>query len=251
MREQLERFLSWLLEARWFPEVDLKEKARLRSTLKMLRWILARMRRFSKEIPDARLARGLAEWESYAASTSEIAKQHIRTAPHIHISRTNKGSFEIAERLMCGLLIIRRLHPRRSAYEEVQRLLADPAQLPYLITVSEADVRALRDGTIYRPVTASEGHYLREGRDIPLRRYPINVKAIQSSVARLEEQIATGKASTPLATLHSLYAEYLWSQKGQAGFSDAEDAMLRALIPTEADRKGRNPSGKPAHSSGS
>ncbi len=107
MQERLEQFLSWLLDARWFPEADLKEKARLKSTLNKVGRILARMRRFSKEIPDARLARGLAEWESYEASTAEIANPHIRAAPHIHISKAHKGSFEIAERLMCATLILR------------------------------------------------------------------------------------------------------------------------------------------------
>lgn len=31
---------------------------------------------------------------------------------------------------MCAVLIIRKLRPRVGAYEEVQRLLADPSQLP-------------------------------------------------------------------------------------------------------------------------
>jgi hypothetical protein len=138
------------------------------------------------------------------------------------------------------ILIIRKLHPQVSAFEEIQRLLADPTLLAYPITVSEEAIRELRAGTINRPITASELNYLNEGRDIPMRRYSLSIKALQSSVGRLQKRIEAGKQSDQVAILHKLYAEYLWSQKGQAGFSDAEAAMLNALVSTEADRRGRN-----------
>jgi hypothetical protein len=240
VQERLERFLSWLLDARWFPETDLQEKKRRKSELKKLRRILSRMRAFSQGIPDVRLARGLAEWQAYEENLVALVTQHVRSAPHISIGGSSKGSREIAERLMCAALILRKLRPRGSAYEEIHRLLADPSLLPYPITVSEEAIQELRSGTIDRPLTASEWNYLREGRDIPMRRYSISVKAIQSSVARLEKQLGSAKHSAQRAILHTLYAEYLWSQKFQAGFSDAEAALLNALVPAEADRKGGN-----------
>ena len=101
--------------------------------------------------------------------------------------------------------------------------------------MSEEAVQELRSGTINRPLTASELNYLREGRDIPMRRHSVSVKALQSSVARLEKQLGPAKQSAQRAKLHMLYAEYLWSQKFQAGFSDAEAAMLNALVRAEAD----------------
>ena len=130
VQERLERFLSWPLDARWFPETDLREKARRKNELKKLRRILARMRAFSEGIPDVRLARGLAEWQAYEENLVALVKQHVRSAPHISIGGSSKGSQEIAERLMCATLILRKLRPQGSAYEETQRLLADPPRYP-------------------------------------------------------------------------------------------------------------------------
>jgi hypothetical protein len=102
MQERLERFLTWLLDARWFPETDRQKKKRLESGLRKVRRIVARMRTFSKGIPDVRLARGLADWQAYESSTAALVKAHFRSAPHTHISSSAKGSWEIAERLMCA-----------------------------------------------------------------------------------------------------------------------------------------------------
>ena len=239
MQEQLERFLSWLLDARWFPETDDEEKRRLKSELRRIRRILGRMQAFSKGIPDARLERGVAEWRSYESNLAALAKQPARSAPHVHIGSFTKGSPEIAERLMCAVLILRQVRPDVSAYQEIQRLLADPSQLPYPITVSEEAIRELRAGTPRRPVTASEWHYLREGRDIPMRRYWRSVEALESSVARLEKRLKPDKRSGQRSILHQLYAEYLWSQKFQAGLSDDEAAMLNALVSTDMGHRGR------------
>ena len=186
-----------------------------------------------KGIPDVRLERGAVEWRSYESNLATLAKQPARSAPHLDVGSFTKGSPEIAERLMCAVLIVRKLRPEVSTYQEIQRLLADPSQLPYPITVSEEAIQGLRAGTLRRPVTASELHYLREGRDIPMRRYWRSVKALQSSVARLEKQLKADKRSAQLAILHKLYAEYLWSQKFQAGFSDDEAATLNALVSTD------------------
>lgn len=119
---------------------------------------------------------------------------------------------------MCAVLIIRKLRPQVRAYEEVRRLLADPDLLPYPIRASEETIQELRAGTLRRAVTAGEVYYLREGRDIPMRRYGRSAKALQSSVARLEKEFKVDKIAAQLGALHYLYAQYLWSQKGQAGF---------------------------------
>jgi hypothetical protein len=212
VRERLEHFLSWLLDARWFPGTNLQEKQRLNSELKKLRRVLTRMRALSQGSPDVRLQRGVAEWQSYESSLATLAKQHYRSSPHFHTGGPSKGLPEIAERLMCATLIIRKLRPHGSAYEEIQRLLADPSLLPFAITVPKEVIQKLRAGIINRPVTASELSCLNEGRDIPMRRYSISLKAIQSSVARLQKRIDAGEHPPQLTILRTLYAQYLWSQ---------------------------------------
>ena len=69
------------------------------------------MEAFCKDIADLRLKRGLAEWRSYESSIAALVKQPLRSTPHIRTGGTTKGSPEIAERLMCAVLIIRKLHP--------------------------------------------------------------------------------------------------------------------------------------------
>lgn len=234
MRERLERFLSWLLDARWFPETDAQEKTRLKGELRGIRRILARMQAYSERIPDARLQRGLAEWRRYESNLAASAKLPRRRAPHFRIDDSStKGSPEIAKRLMCAFLIIRKLRPKVGAYQEIQRLLADPSQLPCPIAVSEKTIRELQAGTLRRPGTPSELHYQREGRDIPMRPYWRSVKALESSVARLERGLKADKRSDQLKILHDLYFEYLLTQKFQAGFSNDEAAMLNALVSTD------------------
>lgn len=235
VHERLERFLSWLLDARWFPETDLKEKARRKSELKKLRRVLSRMQEFSQGIPDVRLQRGLAEWAAYEENLVALAKQHVRSAPNTSIGDSSKSSREISEQWMCAKLILRKLHPQASAYEEIQRLLADPSLLPQPITVSDEAIEELRSGTISRPLTASELNFLREGQDIPMRRYSVSVKAIQSRVARIERELGPNKQSAQRAMLHQLYPQYLWSQKFQSGYSDDEAAMLNDLVPGPGD----------------
>lgn len=61
VQERLKRFLSWILDARWFSETDMQEKTRRRSELKKLRRILERMKEFSEGNPDVRLQKGIAE----------------------------------------------------------------------------------------------------------------------------------------------------------------------------------------------
>jgi hypothetical protein len=179
------------------------------------------------------------DWQAYETKLATFAEQHYREAPHFEGGSSSKRLWEIPERLFCATLILRQLRPRESAYEEIQRLLADPTQLPCPVTVSVEAKQELQAGTLRRPLTASELNYL-EGRDIPMRRYSISVKAIQSTVGRLQRQIDACTYSSQLAILRNLYARYLWSQKGQAGFSDAEDAVFRDLVRAEEARMGRN-----------
>jgi hypothetical protein len=240
MQEQLERFLSWLLDARWFPETNRQEKERFKNQLMQLDRILTRMKAFSEGIPDVGLQRGVEDWQAYRTKLATFAEQRYRKAPHFEGSSPSKRLWEIPEQLLCATLILRYLYPRGSAYEKIQQFLADPTQLPYPVTVSEEAKRELEAGTFNRTMTASELNYQREGRDIPMRRYSISVKAIQSSVERLQKEIEAREYSSRLAILRMQYARYLWSQKGQAGFSDAEDAMLRNLVAAEEARKDRS-----------
>ncbi len=240
VQEQLERFLSWLLVPRWFPETNRQEKERLKTQLKKLDRIMARMKAFSEGIPDVGLQQGVEAWQAYRDRLATFAEQHYRKAPHFEGGSPSKRLWEIPEQLLRATLILRYLHPRESAYERIQRFLADPAQLPYPVTVSEEAKRELEAGTFNRTMTASELNYLQEGRDIPMRRNTISVKAIQSRVERLQKQIDARKYSSRLSILQKQYAYYLWSQKGQAGFSDAEDATFREVVSTDEARRGRS-----------
>ena len=235
VREQLERFLSWLLDVRWFPEVDSDERRRHRTELRKLRRILARMEAFTKGVRDMRLDRGLAEWRNYEGTLASLAAQHVHRAPHMKISGGPKGSPEIARRIMCAVMIIRKLTPDVSAYAEAQRLLADPTLLPYPITVPKEVIQKLRAVTIGRPTNPSELSYIQTGRDIPMRPYSLSVKPLESAVHRLREQIEAGKEFSYYKALEKLFAEYLWSQCGRAGFSEAEAEMLSSLISAESE----------------
>lgn len=97
-QEELQCFLSWLLDARWFPETDLHEKKRLKGELRKVRRIVKRMEAFSQEIPDIRLQQGVAGWKSYEVTLAALVKQQLRTAPHISTGGFTRGSPEIAER---------------------------------------------------------------------------------------------------------------------------------------------------------
>jgi hypothetical protein len=72
-------------------------------------------------------------------------------------------------------------------------------------------------------------------------------------VALLEKQIEANKRPAPIAILEGLYSEYLWSQKLRAGFSSAEVAMLRTLVPADGAGRGGTNRGDlqvpPGHSS--
>lgn len=236
VHEWLEHFLSWLLDARWFPKTDEDEKKRLKADLRSVRRILKRMEAFAKRIPDTRLRQGIDLWKNYESTLSALVKQPLRTAPHISIGGNKKGTPEIAERLMCAVLILPKLRPKVGVYEEIQRLLVDPSLLPRRITTSEEAIQALLAGTLDRPPTGYELHCAQLGRNIAMRPYWASVKALQSSVARLEKELkkfAPNKASAQRVILHRLYGEYLWSQKGQGGFSNEEEAMLNALASPE------------------
>ena len=63
-----------------------------------------------------------------------------------------------------------------------------------------------------------------------MRPYNLSVAAIQSSVSRLKRRIREAGHLAYYAILERHFAEYLWSQRKQAGFSDSEADMLRALV---------------------
>lgn len=171
-------------------------------------------------------------WQAYEARVIVLARQHIRSSPHTSIGDSSKASREISERLMCATLIVRKLYPQVNAYEEIQRLLADPSLLPFPIIQSEEAIQARAgNGT----GMASELRYLRGARDIPIRQYWLSVEAIQSRVERLKSQLGPNKQSAQRAMLHQLYPQYLWSQKFQSGYSDDEAAMLNDLVSGEGD----------------
>src|SRR5579863_2474619 len=118
--ETLGRFLSWLLDARWFPERDNDEKRRVKAELTAARRIIRQMEAFSSKHPDGRLRRGLAEWKNYEESTAQLAKTNVRRAPQTKISGGGPAETEIAERLLCAALIIPKLWSGVSIYAKMR-----------------------------------------------------------------------------------------------------------------------------------
>ncbi len=239
--EVLGRFLSYLLDARWFPVRDGEEMRALKAQVREVLRIVRRMEAFSRKYPDGRLEKGLAEWENYLQTTAQIARQSVSRSPHMKTSRAGNAETEIAERLLCASLIIPMLWPDGGIYTKLQELLAQPEKLPYIITVTPERAKELRARKPGTPVTASEWHYLQNGCDIPLRRYSKSEKTLQSAVKRLQDKIRKRLHFDHYKTLEWLYGLYLWSQKGQSGFSDAEAQMLRSLVPTDRTGNGSPP----------
>jgi len=147
----------------------------------------------------------MAEWRNYESTLAELANQTIRREPHSQITAWGKGSPEIARKHLCAVLIVRKLYPDRGAYKEVQHRLANPILLPDPF-----------------------------GWSFPMRRHFASAKALQSSVMRILEKRGTCDFMGELKTLEILCSEFQWCHRGQAGYSDAEEEMLRALIPPDA-----------------
>ena len=231
-RERLERFLSWLMDARWYPQTDTEEIKRRRAELRTFRSILARMRAFSSGKPDVRLQRGLAEWENYGQSLTILAMQHVRRAPDMQTSPLGKAETEIAERLVCATLVIAKLWPGESVYGRMRRLLAEPATLPRLITLADDRAKNLRRPNGRRLLTALQAKFVETGEEMPLRPYSRSEKALQSCVGRLKARINAGMHFSYSQLLERLYSQYQWSQWAKAGFSEAEAEMLRSIVPS-------------------
>ena len=233
-QERLESFLSWLLDARGFPETDHDEIKRRKSVLKSLRAILHRMEAFRMENPDVRLQEGVAKWQDYERMLAQLAKQHVRRAPNMQTCRVDKGETEIAQRLLCATLIIPRLWPGAGIYGKMQRFLAEPASLPRLPTAGKDSIKELRTPDGNPASSALQAYFAETGKEMPLKPYSKSEKTLQSCVRRLEKKIEAGLHFSRSQLLGSLYGQYLWSLYGQPGFSEAEARMLRSLVPLES-----------------
>lgn len=207
-KELLTRFLSWALDARWFPTTDHSVKRENRSALRTLRGILKRMEKFVRRFPDQRLRRGLAEWKSYEETLTSVARSTIRRSPVMQTTSINsKTDTIIATRLLCASLIIARLWNGEAIYARMKHFLADPSKLPY--------------------DTANKGC-----KDVKPVRYSRSEKALQSMVQRMRRTIKLRRSSfhNDLEVLESVYGQYCWLNLGQSGFSDSEKRILCSLI---------------------
>ena len=237
-QERLEGFLSWLLDARWFPETDHDEIKRRKSDLKSLRAILRRMEGFSKEKRDVRLQEGVAKWQDYERTLAQLAKQHVRRALDMQTCPVDKAETEIAERLLCATLVIPKLRPGAGIYGRMQQFLADPASLPRLPRAAEGDIKELRTPDGKPASSALQAYFTETGKEMPLKPYSKSEKTLQSCVRRLEKKIEAGLHFSRSQLLVSLYGQFLWSLFGQSGFSEAEARMLRSLDPLESGPDG-------------
>lgn len=233
VHEALGRFLSYVLDARWFPERDTAEKQYVKAELLAVRRIIRRMEAFSQRHPDRRLERGLSDWKDYEQTTAQLAKATVRRSPYTKISDEERAEIEIAERLLCATLIIPKLWPNVSVYDKMRDLLAEPNSLPHVATGAEDSTKGLTTLHGKRLYTAAEVHYMLTGQEMPLRRYRRSNKALQSCVRRLQKKIEAYLHPDSFAILGKLYAEYVGTQWAQAGYSEAEAQMLRSLIPAE------------------
>lgn len=232
-RECLDGFLSWLLDARWFPETDHDEIRRRKTELKALQAILRRMKAFSKGKLDVRLQEGIARWQDYETTLVQLAKQRVRRSPDMQTCREDKAETEIAERLLAATLIIPKLWPCAGIYGKMQQFLARPASLPRLPRAAEGNIEQMRTPDGKPAMSALQAYFKETGKEMPLKPYSKSEKTLQSCVRRLEKKIEAGLHSSHLQLLEILYGRYLWSLYGQPGYSDAEARMLRSLVPPE------------------
>lgn len=209
---ELKKFLSWLLDARWFPETDRDYKRRIKADQKKFLGLLRKMEAYGENHPHILLARGLADLKEYGKSFAELLKGYCRTSPVTNISSSEKGQPEVASRLLCAKLIIERLGHHGSVYREMQRLLESPDSLPYPATGPKTDVR---------------------GREIRARPLRMEIKALEGAVARMEHEIKDRKPFrfSVDVILKRLYQEYLWdTRQWRLELSDLEAEMLTSLL---------------------
>jgi hypothetical protein len=185
VRGVLERFLSYLLDVRWFPERKYDEELRVKAKLRCLRRIIRQMEAFARNDP----VEVGPDWKSYERNLAEVAKNAIRRAPQMKASGPRRGETAIGERLLCAALIVPELWPRESVYGKIQRFLAEPSTLPHVVTLAEDNTKELRtpEG---RPVfTPLQIHLKLKGEEMPLRPYYMSEKGLQTRVARLRDKL--------------------------------------------------------------
>lgn len=217
---RLKRFLSWLLDARWFPEIDdsiEKMKNENRAALRRLRSILKRMETFARQYPDGRLDRGLVEWRSQEQILAGIARSTIRRSPVMQITSQSKAERTAALHLLCASLVIAKLWPGESVYRKMTRFLADPSTLPF--------------------DTAQAGC------DLPRRPLHTTEKALQIMVRRMRRDMKAGRSALrdDFAMLGWVYGDYCWLSLGKPGYGDSEKQMLLSLV--AQDRNARQVEG--------
>ena len=206
-KADLMRFLSWLLDARFFPETDHSVKDENRAELRRFKGILKRMEGFVQDVPDERLKRGLAEWKSYEPVLKSMARQTVRSSPIMQITSVNtKANKTVALNLLCASLIIAKLWPGEDIYRKMKQFLPEPAKLPY--------------------------DTFQSGRQIDRRPDHKSEKALQSSVQRIRGKIKARRTAfvNEVEVLHHIYGLYRWTSMGKAGFSDSEKEMLSSLV---------------------
>lgn len=199
----LKRFLSWLLDARWFPETDQAIKNGNRAALRQLRSILKRMESFAHQFPDGRLARGLAEWRSQEQILADICRRTIRRSPVMQISSESKAATTTASHLLCASLVVANLWPGEGVYRKMVELLRDPSTLPY--ETAQAGCKVSR------------------------RPFYITEKALQTMVQRMRREMKA-ISRDDFHALGSVYGAYCWLSLGKAGYSDSENRMLASLV---------------------
>ena len=206
-KADLMRFLSWLLDARFFPETDHSVKNKNRAELRRFKGILKRMEGFVEDVPDERLKRGIAEWKSYEPVLKGMTRQMVRSSPIMQITSVNsKANQTVALNLLCASRIIPKLWPGEDIYRKMKQFLAEPAKLPYDTAQS--------------------------GRQIERRPYHMSEKALQSSVQRIRGKIRARRTAfgNEVEVLEQTYGLYRWTSMGKAGFSDSEKEMLSSLV---------------------
>lgn len=218
--DRLERFLCWLLDARWFPTNNggiEKAKKEARARLRTLRAIIRRMETFVRRTQQDQLQHSLAEWKTYANTLQDICATTIRRSPTMQTGSRRKRETVIAERLLCAALVIPKLWSDGSTYSKMKELLEDPGKLKY-DTASQSYINLCQH---------HQGQYC-----IQLVRYGRSEKALQSLVQRLRTNIRHRHSPyrDDLEVLHHVYGQYCWQSLGTSGFTDSEAHMLASLV---------------------
>ncbi len=209
---QLEQFLYWLLDPRLFPETVEEDKKRTRSSLERLRRIRSRLEAYAAGTPDYRLAHAIADLKDHEGMLEGQLKSFIRRSPVMTTQSSQKGSPEIAERLLAAVLVCRKLKKGTDPYKEIQKILSNP-------------------GSIQRKASQWEQALRKIGRIPPIGPYSKHLRTLQKTVERLEKRIEAGKHRSHRAILESLYGQFLYVHAGRVGWSATEQRMVDDLVP--------------------